>query len=508
MGARPRLSLGQYHMQVVEKSIEGLSHSYVVTIPIDDLTAQFEARVQEIAPTLSLKGFRPGKVPPGHVKRLYGKALMGEVVEKSLNESASQVLSDRSLRVATQPEVNPVSDMEAVLAGAEDLKFDFNVEVMPDFEPMDVAKITVTRPFYEPAREEIDEALKNLAEQARTYAPRKGKSPKAQEGDQVLIDFVGKIDDVAFEGGTATDVELVLGDGRFIPGFEPQLVGAGVGDTVVNVTFPEDYGADHLKGKAAVFDVTVKEIRAPEEAKVDDALAERLGLGDLAALEGLIVGNIKQEYDAASRFKVKRSLLDALDAGHDIPLPGRMVEAEFDGIWKQVEADRAAGEVSPEDEGKSDDELKVEYRKIAERRVRLGLVLAEIGRRADVQVTDAELSNAMREEARKYGAQAQQIFDFLRNSPEMQFQMRAPVYEEKVVDLILTQATVIEKSVTKEELLAEDDAAPAAAEDKPAKKPAAKKAAPKAKAETATDEPAPAAEAKPKTRKKAAKSEA
>jgi trigger factor len=491
-------------MQVVEKSIEGLSHSYVVTIPIDDLTAQFEARVQEIAPTLSLKGFRPGKVPPGHVKRLYGKALMGEVVEKSLNDSASQVLSERSLRVATQPEVKPVSDMEAVLAGAEDLKFDFNVEVMPDFDPMDVAKITVTRPVYEPAREEIDEALKNLAEQARTYAPRKGKAAKAQEGDQVVIDFVGKIDGVAFDGGTATDVELVLGDGRFIPGFEPQLVGKGVGETVVNVTFPEDYGAEHLKGKAAVFDVTIKEVRAPEEATVDDALAERLGLSDLAALEGLIVGNIKQEYDAASRFKVKRSLLDALDAGHDIPLPARMVEAEFEGIWRQVEADRAAGEVSPEDEGKSDDELKAEYRKIAERRVRLGLVLAEIGRRADVQVTEAELANAMREEARKYGAQAQQIFDFLRNSPEMQVQMRAPVYEEKVVDLILTQATVIEKPVTKEELLAEDDAAPApAAEAKPAKKPA-KKAAPKAKAE---DDAAPAAEAKPKARKKAAKAD-
>jgi trigger factor len=339
--------------------------------------------------------------------------------------------------------------------------------------------------------------------QNRTFEAREDEAAEAQDGDQLLIDFVGSIDGVAFEGGSATDAEIVLGSGQFIPGFEEQLVGAKAGSEVtVEVTFPENYQAEHLKGKAASFAVTVKEVRAPIEAQADDALAERLGMADLAALKTALRENLDRQFVSASRFKLKRALLDVLDKAHDIPLPARMVESEFDGIWAQVEKDKEAGEVAPEDAGKSDEELRTEYRKIAERRVRLGLVLAEIGRRANVQVTEAELGDAMRAEAMRYGAQAQEIFDLLRRNPDIQAQMRAPLYEEKVVDHIIGLAQVSEKPVSKEELLRDDDmpegygAEPAAEAAAPA--PKKRKSAKKAEAAPAADaETAPAAEAAP-----------
>jgi trigger factor len=281
---------------------------------------------------------------------------------------------------------------------------------------------------------------------------------KAKDGDQLLIDFSGSIDGVKFEGGTAEDAELVLGSGQFIPGFEEQLIGAKPGDeTVVKVTFPEDYQAENLKGKAAEFAVKVKEVRAPQDAEADDELAKRLGLSDLAALKDVLRSNIEQRYAASSRFKLKRALLDALDEKHDFPLPPRMVDAEFAGIWQQVEQDKARGGLPPEDAEKSDDQLKSEYRKIAERRVRLGLVLAEIGRKHDVQVSDQELTDAIRREAMQYGAQAQQVFDAYRQRPDLQASLRAPLYEDKVVDLIFEQAKVTDKKVSKDELLADDE---------------------------------------------------
>ncbi|HWA62240.1 MAG TPA: trigger factor [Caulobacteraceae bacterium] len=498
-------------MQVVEKSVGGLSRVYGVVVPASELGARLEARIAEILPRLNLKGFRPGKVPPAHVKRIYGKALMGEVVEQAISETSQKVVDERQLRIAAQPDLQPQSDMDQVLAGKEDLSYDLNVEVMPDFEPMDVASLTLTRPVYEPTDAEIDEALAEIVKSNRTYEPREGKSAKAKDGDQLLIDFVGRIDGEAFEGGTATDATLVLGSGQFIPGFEDQLVGAAPGDTkVVKVTFPEDYSVDRLKGQAAEFEVEVKEVRAPKEAKADDDLAKRLGMGDLEALTNALRVNIERQYGETSRFKLKRALLDKLDAAHDFPLPPRMVEAEFDGIWAQVQADKEQGNLSPEDEGKSDDELKGEYRKIAERRVRLGLVLAEIGRRNNVTVTDAELSDAMRQEAIRYGAQAQQVFDMLRQNPNAQAQIRAPLYEEKVVDLIIGKAAVTDQKVTKEELLAEEDlpegyggeAKPAkAAKPKAEKAAKAEKPAKAAKAAAAPAEEAPAAEAEAKATK-------
>jgi trigger factor len=491
-------------MQVTETFNESLSRSYAVRVPAAELGALLEARIAEISPTLRLKGFRPGKVPAGHVKRLYGKALMGELIEKTLNETSQQVLDENNLRVATQPALKPSSDMEEVIAGRQDLTYALEVEVMPEFEPADLADLELTRLVYRPTEAEIDAAVAEVAEQNRTYAPRAGKTAEAVDGDQLLIDFTGRIDGEAFEGGTAEDAELVLGAGRFIPGFEEQLVGAKAGDErTVEVTFPDEYQVERLKGQAAEFEVKVKEVRAPKAAKADDALAASLGLSDLAALREAVRANLEGEYEGASRFKLKRALLDALDTRHDIPLPAKMVEAEFEAIWRQVKADEESEGRSPEDEGKSEETLQAEYRRIAQRRVRLGLVLAEIGRRENVVVSDQEMTEAMRAQARQYGDMAQRMFDFLRDNPQAQANLRAPIYEEKVVDLILGRAKVEEKEVPKETLLAEDELPEGIVEE--AKPKAARKAAPKAKAAKPTAAAKEAKPAKPKVAAKEAK---
>lgn len=445
-------------MQIVEKSGEGLSRVYGVTVPASELASRLEARIAEVAPQMNVKGFRPGKVPAAHVRRLYGKGLMGEVIEQALNETTQKVLDDNKLRPAGQPDLKPTSDMEKVIAGGEDLAFELAVEIMPEFEPIDPSTIELTKPVYKIADAEVDEALAELAKQARTYEPRKGKSLKAKDGDQLLIDFVGTIDGVEFAGGKAEGAELVLGSGQFIPGFEDQLVGAKPGDdVVVKVKFPEDYQAAELAGKDAEFATKVTEVRAPVDAEPDDELAKRLGLADLAALKDLLKSNLEGRYANSSRFKLKRALLDVLDSKHDFPLPPRMVEAEFAGIWQQVQADKTQGGLPPEDAEKTEEQLQDEYKKIAERRVRLGLVLAEIGRKNDVVVTDQELNEAIVREARQYGAQAQQVFDMYRQRADLQASLRAPIYEDKVVDLIFGKAKVEEKEVSKEELLEEDD---------------------------------------------------
>ena len=445
-------------MQIVEKSGEGLSRVYGVTVPVADLNERLEARIVEITPQLNIKGFRPGKVPAAHVRRLHGKALMAEVVEQTISETTQKVLADNNLRPAAEPDLKPEGDIAQVIEGKADLAYELAVEIMPDFEPTDLTQISLTRPVYEPSEAEVDEAVEELAKQNRTYEPRTGKSQKAKDGDQVLIDFVGRIDGEAFEGGTAADTELVLGSGQFIPGFEEQLVGAKPGDEViVKVAFPADYQAANLAGKDAEFTTQVKEVRAPVEAKADDAMAERLGIESLDKLKELLKSNLEAQYAGASRFKLKRALLDVLDEKHDFPLPPKMVEAEFGAIWQQVQADKERGGLPPEDADKSDDQLQTEYRKIAERRVRLGLVLAEIGRANNVQVTDQELLDAMRQEAMRYGSQAQQIFDLFRQNAGMQAQLRAPIFEDKVVDLIVEKATVTDEKVSKDELLKEDD---------------------------------------------------
>ena len=445
-------------MQIVEKSNEGLSRVFGVTVPAADLNEALDARIAEVTPTLNIKGFRPGKVPTAHVRRLYGKALMSEVIEKTLNETTQKVLEDNKLRPAGEPDLKPEGDMNAVVDGKADLAYELAVDVMPDFEPVDVSTLSLKRPVYEPTTAEVDEAVADLAKQNRTYESKTGKSVKAKDGDMVVIDFLGKLDGVAFAGGAAQDAELVLGSGQFIPGFEEQLVGAKVGvDVLVNVSFPENYQSEELKGKAAVFEVKVKDVKGAVETPADDAFAERLGIENLAKLRELLKGNLEKEYAGASRFKLKRALLDQLDTKHDFPLPPKMVEAEFAAIWQQVEQDKEAGQLPPEDLKKSDKKLKQEYRKIAERRVRLGLVLAEIGRANNVQVTEQELGEAMRTEAMNYGPQAQQIFDLFRQNPNAQAQLRAPIFEDKVVDLIVEKAKVKNTKVSKDDLMKDDD---------------------------------------------------
>jgi len=445
-------------MQIVEKSGEGLSRVYGVTVPATALKEKLEAKIAEISPKLQIKGFRPGKVPAAHVKRMYGKSLMSEIVEETVTSSRDEALAKANARPATTPDIKLESDIDKVMSGDADLAFDIEVELMPDFEPIDLTGIELKRPVYAVSDADIDEALAEIAENNRVYEAKGGKAPKAAEGDMVVIDFVGSVDGVEFEGGKGEDAELVIGSGRFIPGFEEQLKGAKKDQEVtVDVTFPEDYPAENLKGKAAQFAVTVKELKAAKKAEADDDLAVRLGLENLDALKAALKSQIELQHQQASRFKAKRGLLDVLDSGHAFPLPPRMVESEFQTIWQQVQAERAAGELSDEDKEKTEEQLEAEYRKIAERRVRLGLVLAEIGRRNEVAVTDQEMNQALFAEARKYPGQEREVFEFFRQNPQAAAQLRAPVYEEKVVDLILSKAKVEDTPVSKEELYEEDD---------------------------------------------------
>ncbi|HEY0599255.1 trigger factor, partial [Brevundimonas sp.] len=319
-------------MQVVEKSNEGLSRVIAVTIPAAELNQKLDAKLKEVAPQMKLKGFRPGKVPTSHVKKTFGRDLMGEIVNNALNESSQKALDEAKVRPAAPAEMKLTSDMDKVLTGGEDLAYEMSLEVMPDFTPVDVKTLKLKRPTYEATDADLDEALNELAGQAKSYEEKTGKTVKAAEGDEVTIDFLGKLDGEPFEGGAAEDAQLVIGSGRFIPGFEEQLKGAKVGEEkVLNVTFPEDYQAKHLAGKAVTFDVKVKAIKAEAPAVVDDEFAKRIGLESLDKLKELLRDNLNQQYKGAARFKLKRALLDELDKAHDFPLPPKMVDAEFDG---------------------------------------------------------------------------------------------------------------------------------------------------------------------------------
>jgi len=475
-------------MNVVEKSSEGLSRTFEVVVPASDLQSRLSAKIEEIRPQVRLKGFRPGKVPAAHIRKMFGASIMSDILQEIVPEATQSTLDERKLRPASQPNVEVKSDAEDVLKNGTDFSFEINVEVMPEFETSDPKKLKLERPVAKIEDAQIDEALERLAKDSRSYED-KAKTAKAAQGDVVVVDFVGKIDGEVFPGGSATDSRVALGDGAFIPGFEEQLVGVKAGDDVeIKVTFPADYGAEHLAGKDAVFETKVKAIQAPQESKIDDSLAERLGLSDLEALNDALTKRFEQEHNQASRMKMKRQLLDQLDEAHgDIDLPGRMVEAEFENIWREVLAAKEAGELEDEDKDKSDDELKADYRSIAERRVRLGLVLAEIGRNAKIDVTQEELARAVNQEATKYPGQERQVVEYFQNNPGAVQALRAPIYEEKVVDYVIELADVKDVTVDRDTLFAEDDEAPA---KKPAKKAPAKKAAAKKTAEKSDDKPA------------------
>lgn len=444
-------------MQITQTKAEGLSREFEVAIPAEELLKKLDDKIEEIRPQMRLKGFRPGKVPAAHVKKMYGKSLMGEILEGTIQEANQKAIEDADVRPASQPNPDWKTDINQVLDGKADLEYTMKLDVMPDFEPIDVKTLKIERPVCEIDDSEVEDALGKLAEQNTQYEARED-SDKAEDGDAVIIDFLGKIDGEPFEGGKAEQQAVVIGSNRFIPGFEEQLVGVKKDDeTELNVTFPEDYGSEDLAGKDAVFAVTVHEVREPKKPEVNDEFAEGLGLESLDQLREMITSQLQGEHDGMSRQKAKRALLDELDKAHDFELPSGMVDAEFGQIWAQLQQEKEAGRLDEEDANKSDDELKAEYKSISERRVRLGLVLAEIGRHQDIQIAQEEVNQALIAEARKYPGQEQQVVEMFQKNPQLIDQLRAPIYEDKVVDFILDAAEVTDKSVSKEELFEEDE---------------------------------------------------
>jgi len=379
------------------------------------------------------------------------------VVEQAVSEGSQKAIADNALKPAIQPRIEPVGDINDVVDGKADLSFTVTVDLMPDFTPADVSQIKVEKLVADIDDAAVDEQLKRIAESMRSFTPR-AADEKAQKDDVAVIDFAGSIDGVAFEGGTGNDFSLTLGSGQFIPGFEDQLIGAKAGDQVeVKVTFPAAYHAAEMAGKDAVFAVTVKEVKAPGDAVVSDETAKTLGLPDLATLRERVLDQIKGEYSQASRMHLKRRILDALDKMHDFPLPPAMVEAEFASIWAQVEAELAREGKTAADEGKTEQELKDEYHKIAQRRVRLGLVLGRLGEQNGIQITADEVNRAIMNRARQFPGQEQQVFQYYSSNPQAQAEVRAPLFEDKVVDFIAELAAVTEKKVDKDTLFADPE---------------------------------------------------
>jgi trigger factor len=473
-------------MQVTETLNTGLKREIRIVVPKDDMEARLNKRLADAKDRVQIRGFRPGKVPLNHLRKMYGKSFMAEVVNEIINDSPRSVLSDRGEKAAMQPEIKMTEDekeAEKILNGGADFEFSMAYEVIPAIDLKDYSGIAVTRLVYEVPTEEVEKQVAVVADSARTYEPKKGK---AETGDKVTIDYLGKIDGEAFEGGAANDADLVIGSNQFIPGFEEQLVGVKAGDEkVIEVTFPEQYPAQHLAGRAATFDITVKQVQKPGELVIDDELAKTLGMDSAERLREVVKGQIESQYGAVTRQKVKRQILDALDEQYKFDAPEKLVTAEFENIWNQVNRDLQQAGKSFADEDTTEEEARAEYQRLAERRVRLGLVLAEIGEKAGVQVSDDELQRGLYEQIRRFPAsQQQEAFNFYRDNPSALAGIRAPLYEEKVIDHLMSQISVTDKNVSREELLAEDAEEGTADEAKPAKK----KAAPKKKAAKADAE--------------------
>ena len=444
-------------MQIKEVETKGLSRTYSVTVPKEDLAKKLEAKIKEMQPQVTLKGFRPGKVPASHIRKMFGQSIMKDVVEDALNESSQKAINDNKIRPAGQPKIDLRANGEEVTKGTADLEYQMTVEMIPEFEPADPEKLKFTRLNSEIADADVTERLGNFAAGQKTYK-KKAKTAKAKKEDAVLINFVGRIDGEAFDGGSMDEHELVLGSGTFIPGFEDQLIGAKAGDKKdVKVSFPDDYGVESLAGKEAVFETEVIEVRGAQDAKVDDEMAKKFGFDDLEKMTEVVKEQLEGEYQMQSRLKLKRAILDELDGKHDFELPPGMVEAEFSNIWTQVQAEKEAGNLDEEDAKKTDKQLEKDYHKIAERRVRLGLVLAEMGQKAEINVTNEELQQAMIAEARRYPGQETQVIEFYQKNPNALAQLRAPIYEEKVVDLIIDKAKITDKKVKKDKLFEEDE---------------------------------------------------
>jgi trigger factor len=444
-------------MNVTETLNEGLQRKLDVTIPAADLTARMDAKLDEVRGKVQLKGFRPGKVPTAHLKKVYGRSVMSEVLQEAINDTVSKTLEERSEKAATQPEIDLDEDqavINRVLEGEADLAFSMSYEVLPPVELMDFSKIKIEKPVIEVSDEQVDKEVQNFFKNNRGYED-KGDDAVVEDGDRLGLSFVGKIDGEPFEGGSAEHAHLVVGSGQFIPGFEEQLIGVKKnGEKTITVTFPDDYQNAELAGKEATFDVKVLHADGPKkDVELNDDFAKSVGLEDLDALKKAVRDQIAGQNTNLTQQRVKRLVLDALDDGHKFDVPAKLVDAEFDAIWNRVKHEVEHHGKTFESEGTTEEKAKEDYKKIAERRVRLGLVVAEIGNQNKINVTDEEHQQALIAEVRRFPGQEQQVYDYYRKNQQALASLRAPIFENKVIDYVTELATVTEKTVSREELV-------------------------------------------------------
>ncbi|CCE02034.1 trigger factor [Bradyrhizobium sp. STM 3809] len=447
-------------MQVTETLSEGLKHEFQISVPAADLDAKADAKLVDLKDKVRINGFRPGKVPVAHLKKIYGKSVMAETIDQTIRDTNTQIFTERGFRLATEPKVTmptEEAEVEKILAGQTDLTYTVAIEVVPAITLADFKTFAVEKPVADITDADVDEAIKRLADANRSYAA-KAEGAKAASGDRVKVNFKGTIDGVAFEGGTGEGIDVVIGSNTFIPGFEDQLTGIAVGETrTLKVTFPTNYLNNELAGKAAEFETTATAIEAPEDKVVDDEFAKTLGLESLDKLKQLMRDRLAGEFGQATRQRVKRALLDRLDETHKFDAPPSLIDEEFNLMWNSVQAEMKSSGKTFADENTTEDKAKEEYRTIADRRVRLGLVLSEIGEKNKITVTDDEVSRAVIERARSMPGREKEVWDFYRSNPQALAQLRAPIYEDKVVDFILELANVTEKKVSKDELFKDDD---------------------------------------------------
>jgi trigger factor len=453
-------------MQVTETLAEGLKHEFKISVPASDLDAKAGAKLIDLKDKVKLNGFRPGKVPVSHLKKVYGRSVMAETIDQTIRDTNTQIFTDRGFRLAAEPKITMPTEekeVEELLAGKTDLTYTVAIEVVPTIQLADFKGFSVEKPVVDVSDSDVDDAIKRIADQSRPYNA-KSDGAKAENGDRVTISFKGSIDGVPFEGGTGEAIPVVIGAGQFIPGFEEQLIGVGAGETRnLKVAFPANYASEKLAGKPAEFETTATLIEAPGETTVDDEFAKTLGLESLDKLKEAARERLVSEFAGATRQRVKRALLDRLDETHQFEAPPSLVGEEFNLMWNSIKAEMESSGKTFADENTTEDAAKEEYQKIADRRVRLGLVLSEIGEKNKITVTDDEVSRAVIERARSMPGREKEVWDYYRNNANALAQLRAPIYEDKVVDFILELANVTEKKVSREELFKDDDAEKTAA---------------------------------------------
>ncbi len=463
--ALPDSSEKKIAMQVKETVADGLKHEFQVSVPAADIDAKVDERLVDMKDKVRLNGFRPGKVPVAHLKKVYGRSVMAETIDQLIRETNNQIFTDRGFKLATEPKVTMPSEekeVEDLLAGKADLSYTVAVEVVPAIALADFKSFSVEKPVADVSDADVDEAIKRIADQNRPFAA-KAEGTTAESGDRVTVSFKGTIDGVAFPGGTGEGIQVVIGSNTFIPGFEDQLIGIANGETrTLKVAFPTNYGNAELAGKPAEFETTATLLEAPQDIAVDEEFAKTLGLESLDKLKEAVRERIGAEYGAATRQRLKRALLDRLDEAHKFDPPPSLVEQEFELMWNSIKAEMESAGKTFADENTTEEKASEEYRKIADRRVRLGLVLSEIGEKNKITVTDDEVGKAVIERARQMPGREKEVWDFYRNNANALAQLRAPIFEDKVVDFILELANVTEKKVSREDLFKDDEAEVAA----------------------------------------------